>query len=177
MSKEAMKLALEALKEAQTNNDGPEYWDRNKNAIKALEEALAKQGMTKQGITKQQEPVEIPNGLSRDEFLQSYYVGASRTIKYLEIENQRLISSNRTWRDAFLKIAEERDALKADGQHLKVVTATPPAAQPAPVRLTNEQIEHLWETRVSQPCPSYPLGKSDWVQFAQAIEAAHGIKE
>ena len=40
---EAMKLALEALKEAQTNNDGQEYWDRNKNAIKALEEALAKQ--------------------------------------------------------------------------------------------------------------------------------------
>jgi hypothetical protein len=43
MSKEAMKLALEALKEAQTNYDGQEYWDRNKNAIKALTEALAKQ--------------------------------------------------------------------------------------------------------------------------------------
>jgi hypothetical protein len=50
----------------------------------------------------------------------------------------------------------------------------PPAAQPA-VPLTDEQIEHLWETRVSQPCPSYPLEKSDWVQFARAIEAAHGI--
>jgi hypothetical protein len=49
------------------------------------------------------------------------------------------------------------------------------AAQPAPVQLTGEQIEHLWETRVSQPCPSYPLEKSDWVQFARAIEAAHGI--
>jgi hypothetical protein len=44
------------------------------------------------------------------------------------------------------------------------------AAQPA-VPLTDEQIEHLWETRVSQPCPSYPLEKSDWVQFARAIEA------
>jgi hypothetical protein len=44
-------------------------------------------------------------------------------------------------------------------------------AQPAPVPLTDEQIEHLWETRVSQPCPSYPLEKSDWVQFARAIEA------
>ena len=40
MTKEAMELALEALKESQTNNDGLEYWDRNKNAIKALEEAL-----------------------------------------------------------------------------------------------------------------------------------------
>jgi hypothetical protein len=39
------------------------------------------------------------------------------------------------------------------------------------VGLTNEQIEHLWETRVGQPCPSYPLEKSDWVQFARAIEA------
>jgi hypothetical protein len=47
-------------------------------------------------------------------------------------------------------------------------------AQPA-VPLTDEQIEHLWETRVSQPCPRYPLEKADWVQFARAIEAAHGI--
>ena len=40
MTKEVMKQALEALKEAQTNNDSAEYWDRNKNVIKALEEAL-----------------------------------------------------------------------------------------------------------------------------------------
>jgi hypothetical protein len=52
---------------------------------------------------------------------------------------------------------------------------TTPPAQPAPVPLTDKQIEHLWETRVSQPCPSYPLEKSDWVQFARAIEASHGI--
>jgi hypothetical protein len=56
---------------------------------------------------------------------------------------------------------------------VKALKATPPA-QPA-VPLTDEQIEHLWETRVSQPCPSYPLEKSDWVQFARAIEQAHGI--
>jgi hypothetical protein len=37
--------------------------------------------------------------------------------------------------------------------------------------LTDEEIEHLWETRVSQPCPRYPLEKADWVQFARAIEA------
>jgi hypothetical protein len=48
---------------------------------------------------------------------------------------------------------------------------TPPAAQRQWVGLTDEQIEHLWETRVSQPCPRYPLEKADWVQFARAIEA------
>ena len=83
--------------------------------------------------------------------------------------------------------ARELDAYKVtvvDDRHPKGVpleqwgrVATPPAAQPAPVQLTDEQIAHLWETRVSQPCPSYPLEKSDWVQFARAIEAAHNIKE
>jgi len=52
-----------------------------------------------------------------------------------------------------------------------VALYTTPPAQPAPVPLTDEQIEHLWETRVSQPCPRYPLEKADWVQFARAIEA------
>ena len=41
MKDEALKLALQALEEAQTNNDGPEYWDRNKNAITAIKQALA----------------------------------------------------------------------------------------------------------------------------------------
>lgn len=40
-STEALKLALDALKEAQTNDDGMEKWDRNKKAIAAIEEALA----------------------------------------------------------------------------------------------------------------------------------------
>ena len=38
---DAMKLALEALEEAQTNDDGTEKWDRNKKAITAIKEALA----------------------------------------------------------------------------------------------------------------------------------------
>jgi hypothetical protein len=41
--KEALKLALEALKEAQTNDDGMEKWDRNKKAITAIKAALAQQ--------------------------------------------------------------------------------------------------------------------------------------
>ena len=56
--------------------------------------------------------------------------------------------------------------------------ATPPAAQTAQRKpLTDAEIEHLLETRVGTPSPSYPLEKSDWMQFARAIEAAHGIKE
>ena len=72
MSKEAMKLALEALKEAQTNNDGPEYWDRNKNAIKALEEALAKQEQCK--YPKCDYPcMNLPDCQEQDEPVAWYY--------------------------------------------------------------------------------------------------------
>ena len=38
---EALKLALEALEEARTNDDSCEKWDRNKKAITAIREALA----------------------------------------------------------------------------------------------------------------------------------------
>lgn len=51
---ETLKMALEALKEAQTNNDGPEHWDRNKNAITAIKEALAQPPMP---LQPEQEPV------------------------------------------------------------------------------------------------------------------------
>ena len=37
----ALKLALEALEEARTNDDSCEKWDRNKEAITAIKEALA----------------------------------------------------------------------------------------------------------------------------------------
>jgi len=39
--KEALKLALEALKESQTDNDTMEFWDRKTKAITACEKALA----------------------------------------------------------------------------------------------------------------------------------------
>jgi len=39
------------------------------------------------------------------------------------------------------------------------------------VGLTEEEIEHLLETRVGTPSLRYPIGKSDWMQFARAIEA------
>jgi hypothetical protein len=39
--KETLKLALEALKESQTDNDTMEFWDRKTKAITACEKALA----------------------------------------------------------------------------------------------------------------------------------------
>jgi hypothetical protein len=39
--KEALKLALDALKESQTDNDTMEFWDRKTKAITACEKALA----------------------------------------------------------------------------------------------------------------------------------------
>ena len=49
---------------------------------------------------------------------------------------------------------------------------TPPHRKP----LTDEEILHRVDTHVGGPSPSYPLDNSDWLNFARAIEAAHGIK-
>ena len=50
-------------------------------------------------------------------------------------------------------------------------------AQRTWVGLTVEKILHLVDTYVGAPSMSYPLDSSDWINFARAIEAAHGIKE
>ena len=42
--------------------------------------------------------------------------------------------------------------------------------------LTDEQILHFVDTHVGAPSMAYPLDSSDWMNFARAIEAAHGIK-
>jgi hypothetical protein len=41
MEREALKLALEALEESQTDNDTMEFWDRKSKAITAIQTALA----------------------------------------------------------------------------------------------------------------------------------------
>jgi hypothetical protein len=43
MKDEALKLALEALEESETNNDTMEFWDRKTKAITAIKQALAAQ--------------------------------------------------------------------------------------------------------------------------------------
>jgi len=60
MTQEVLKLALEALKEAQTNDDGMEKWDRNKKAITAIKEALREHAMRevqRLGQEIEQEPI------------------------------------------------------------------------------------------------------------------------
>ena len=54
-------------------------------------------------------------------------------------------------------------------EHISRLAATP--VQP----LTDEQIMEQQEKYVGGPSPSYPLGASDWIEFARAIERAHGI--
>jgi Zn finger protein HypA/HybF involved in hydrogenase expression len=80
MTQEALKLALEALKEAQTNDDGMEKWDRNKKAIAALEKALSEHAMSevqRLGQEIEQEPVQYkctviddahPNGIPLEQW-------------------------------------------------------------------------------------------------------------
>jgi hypothetical protein len=70
---------------------------------------------------------------------------------------------------------EWTNGLLPEGTELFAAPQPPLPVQPERLPLTDEQIKHLWETRVGQPCPSYPLEKSDWVQFTRAIEAAHNI--
>ena len=59
------------------------------------------------------------------------------------------------------------------GKHWKPLYTTPPQRKP----LTDEQILHFVDTHVGAPSMAYPLDNSDWMNFARAIEAAHGIKE
>ena len=65
-------------------------------------------------------------------------------------------------------------------------TADAPVAEPvAPEEakdaarkpLSGEQIRNLQEKYVGFPSAAYPLTPSDWVNFARAIEYAHGITD
>ena len=56
---------------------------------------------------------------------------------------------------------------------IKPLYTTPQQRKP----LTDEQILHIVSTHIGEISPSYPLDNSDWINFAHAIESAHGIKE
>ena len=54
--------------------------------------------------------------------------------------------------------------------------AHPPTAQVAERQpLTDERVNDIWDTHVGDPTARYPIGKDDFVNFARAIERAHGI--
>ena len=58
--REALKLALDALEESQTDNDTMEFWDRKSKAITAIKAALAQPA---------QEPVAYVTGMSFGRFI------------------------------------------------------------------------------------------------------------
>jgi hypothetical protein len=62
------------------------------------------------------------------------------------------------------------EMLRYAAYETRVVYTTPPAAQPAPVPLTDEQIE-----KISDLIPRDAYGVQAPIDFARAIEAAHGI--
>jgi hypothetical protein len=70
-----------------------------------------------------------------------------------------------------MEINNHRANTEAAGVPVRDVYPTPPAAQPAPVPLTYEQITAI-SKQVAESGPEDSIDR-----FARAIEAAHGIKE
>ena len=71
--------------------------------------------------------------------------------------------------------------LEAENAHLKDAAWTAidalEAYQAQRVPLSDARIFDLQEKYVGAICPQYPLDSSDWLCFARAIEAAHGITQ
>jgi hypothetical protein len=181
--KEAMKLALDALKEAQTNNDGMEKWDRNKKAIIALEEALAQ---PEQEPVAWQVEVYINGGWSPmgNPQLNKSRAEALASNPSLPKEKQRIVElyatpPQRTEQEPVsveLPCCGYTDASAVKWNPFNGVvqchncgqTYTPPQRKP----LTDYQIQRIWDV-ASGALP----GWSRHIAYARAIEAAHGIKE
>jgi len=149
MSKEAMKLALEALKADQKLIEAyrpKSHTNRLLNAIKALEEALAKQ----QGQS---------NFCPQCEAL-------ARELKAAKQEQGKPVA----WSDAydmidrFLQNNLNSDADYAEySKALDSIYTTPPQRKP----LTDEDLDLI--------CEKALFCRISFQQFARSIEAAHGI--
>jgi len=128
MSKEAMKLALEALENLHYDKGSQERQRLDaEDAIKALEEALAKQ--------EQGEPV-------------------ARSDAYDMID--RFLQNNLNSDADYAEYSKALDSIYLTTQQRKP--------------LTKAQVLELWEQ-------TYVQRGSTGIEFARAIEAAHGIKE
>jgi len=159
MSKEAMNLALEALQDAILDYSmGKGAVMRHTKAIKALEEALAKQ--------EHGEPVAIVD--ANDD---GYWADIlpDRTVKV----GQLLYTKPLPKQEQGESVAQccsagiAHDCHAGDGcrivERIKTVNTTPQQRKP----LTDEQLIDLW--------PSLIMHQHTYA-FARAIEAAHGIK-
>ena len=189
---EALKLALEALEadELDMVDDGNgNMVFRKKQAIVAVKEALAQPA---------QEPVTIlPNGsafgvmyfpLPDDHWL--YAPNEYRDGEYEPIDlpkpilthalRESVVAAVRyAVRGATMRGQEtdfDPDALVQNAVYALCGPYTTPPQRPW-VGLTDEQILHKKDTYVSEPSIKYPLSDFDWLNFARAIEAAHGIGE
>ena len=156
MSKEAMTLALEALKTAEDfdidADDG--YYSK---AIKALEEALAKQ--------------EGRSSWTLEDVKQAWKSGYDAA-KQEQGEPVAYIHRNE-YNEYRL---EPHDNFDIKSIPVNVDVPLFKAPQPSQKPLTDEQIEAMWQ----EYCKQWKTGEKiviQFVDFAKAIEAAHGIKE
>jgi hypothetical protein len=109
---EALKLALEALEESETNNDTMEFWDRKTKAITAIKQALAAQPAV-------QEPVAWHDKIMGMEVSMDVSTGDDDIDHRVYGQVYEVILAHEAGPDVILAIESERNF------------TTPPAAQPA----------------------------------------------
>jgi hypothetical protein len=168
MSIEAMKQGLEALKsmkETLAEHDEPTTFNEDE-AIKALEEALAKQ--EQRNVTKDEHDV-LMKALSKSVKV----VDAG----FLAKQEQRNVSEQLgepvAWRfESGKAVWFERTDPEASSALPNDVTAIPLYTTPQPKRepLTDEQIREFYNDN-----NNFELTGPYVIAFARAIEAAHGI--
>ena len=152
---EALKLALEALETA----DETDFWNKQKQAITAIKETLAEHAMRETqrlGQEIEQEPVAYATK-------EDFYRELMRRLKHIR-EEMKIKSVTMRCKDYDIALP----IIDTDfGRVLVGQVYTPPHRKP----LTDEEI-------VAKALHLSGLGTSpDVLQFARAIEAAHGIKE
>ena len=180
MSKEAMTLALEALRKSMQGNL---VFDEAMEAFKALEEALAKQEQGEPVISKDaydgaREDLAIwkKRALEAEELNRKFiaeingptFMGEPAQPKQEQGEPVAKMTAHRA--AYFMERFKREEKLLGPNEKAAVdfviamLNTTP---QPAQKPLTDEQIKEMW----------LQLNPQALVAFARAIEAAHGIKE
>jgi hypothetical protein len=148
--KEVLKLALEALQKSlpRLAPYGEQDWLDSRAAIKALEEALAKQ--------EQSEPVAWMHRMDNTEGLKANGTG--------------IVSITQKRKHPFGKAG-------VDFSKSYPVTSTPLYTKPQQRKpLTDDEIRKWWGTENGlEDCDMCKI--DDFVKVVRAIEAAHGIKE
>ncbi len=146
-----VKQALEALEPFSTPHWAGTGVDKANEAITSLRAAIASYSTAIEQMEKQ-EPAPVQGG-------------------YKLVPVELTLAMKQAW----VRSLTPSDAWSA-------MLAAAPAAQrqsaPDPkdrrsawVELTDEELEHLFDTNVGDPHPRYPITLMDWVNFARAIEA------